>query len=116
MFYPKKPIVEDELAEQWAETSKMIRKAIKQRCEFEQDWALSNKQRYWLTFKVWVCLILNLYLERAFTFDDDHVTVAILDGGTYPCEWGTCGWEEVLIVGKGFLHNWWFTVEHDGWP
>lgn len=108
-------IEHDALYEEWLEQKDMLKKSLKQRCKWEQNWSLPRWERFWLTFKVWVCIILNLKLNKRAEYDD-RIVAAILDGGTYSCEWGICGWEEDLYVGKGLLRNWWYDIERDGWP
>jgi hypothetical protein len=94
----------------------MIRTAWKQRCDGEGDWYLTPLQRYWLTFKFTLCMLLSLNGYPDPTWSNEHVCVAITDSCSFPCEWGTCyswtGWH----VGKGLFKNWWFYSETDGTP
>lgn len=94
----------------------MIKKCLQQWAKHEHDYILSPLDRVLLTLKAIIAILLRLEMqEKIDIYEGNYVKIAMTDGGTYSCEWGTCGWYEALMISKNW-NEWRFVVYQDGWP
>lgn len=94
----------------------MVKKVIQQWGKHEKDWQLTIFERVLLTVKTLIAIALRLEEDGEVDIYSGHyVTIAMLDGGTYSCEFGTCGWFEAIMISKGW-RNWRYVIMQDGWP
>lgn len=96
----------------------MIKKCIQQWGKHEHDYVLSTVERILLTAKAVIAILLHIEPkdgDKIDTYDSRYVTIAIIAGGNYACEWGTCYWWESLKISTKW-HEWRYIVDYDGSP
>jgi len=88
---------------------KALRIAIIERCKHEENYAYLNWFcKLLLTFKFYICMILNLKWKPEYSTDDVQVC------RVHYSDW-YAGWDvEYFTVGYGFFRNWWYRYEEDG--
>jgi hypothetical protein len=94
----------------------MIKKCIQQWGKHEQDYYLSKLERVLLTIKAVIAICLRLeHGGKVDAYEKDYVCIAILESGTFGCEWGTCGWYTDIQISKHW-NEWRYIVGGDSWP
>lgn len=87
-------------------------KAIRQRCDPEDNWPLNILECWFYTIKALICMALRRPAPAA-PWDEIHV--AYTNGGSYwSLDDGKIYWYEALVVGHGVFTNWRYTVYQDG--